>query len=74
MAKLVEERCVACRRDSPIVTENDIEQLYPLIPGWALNRVNAEVFSVYTPRNCVICFSNPVISISTLPLLLTLTS
>ena len=40
MAKLVEERCVACRRDSPAVTENDIEQLYPLIPGWDLNRVN----------------------------------
>jgi 4a-hydroxytetrahydrobiopterin dehydratase len=40
MAKLLEERCVACRRDSPPVTENEIEQLYPLIPGWDLNRVN----------------------------------
>jgi 4a-hydroxytetrahydrobiopterin dehydratase len=30
------ERCVACRRDAPRVTEEEIEELRPLIPDWTL--------------------------------------
>jgi len=36
MAELVEERCVACRRDAPRVTEAEIAELKPLIPEWGL--------------------------------------
>ena len=30
------ERCVACRRDSPRVTEQDIAELYPQVSEWGL--------------------------------------
>ena len=30
------ERCVACRRDSPKVTDQEIAQLSPQIPNWDL--------------------------------------
>ena len=36
MAILVQERCVACRRDSPRVTEEEIAELKPQIPEWEL--------------------------------------
>ena len=36
MAILVEERCVACRRDSPRVSEEEIADLKPQIPEWNL--------------------------------------
>ena len=36
MAILVQERCVACRRDSPRVTEEEIAELKPQIPEWNL--------------------------------------
>ena len=34
MAILVQERCIACRRDSPRVTEEEIAELKPQIPEW----------------------------------------
>ncbi|MGH2559170.1 MAG: 4a-hydroxytetrahydrobiopterin dehydratase [Thermomicrobiales bacterium] len=40
MATLVEERCTACRKDSPNVTEAEMAELKPSIPDWALNEVN----------------------------------
>lgn len=36
MATLVNERCAACRRDSPHVTDAEIAELRPQIPAWAL--------------------------------------
>lgn len=36
MPNLVNEQCVACRRDAPRVTESEIEELKPLIPEWEL--------------------------------------
>ncbi len=36
MTTLVGERCVACRRDSPRVTEVEQAELLPLIPQWKL--------------------------------------
>jgi 4a-hydroxytetrahydrobiopterin dehydratase len=32
----VQERCVACRKDSPRVTEAEIAELQPQIPVWTL--------------------------------------
>ena len=34
--KLTQEKCVACRADSPHVTEQEILQLHPRIAEWAL--------------------------------------
>ena len=34
MTSLIGERCVACRPDSPIVTEAEKAQLLPRIPDW----------------------------------------
>jgi 4a-hydroxytetrahydrobiopterin dehydratase len=36
MAELGNERCVACRRDAPRVTDEEIAALKPLIPEWEL--------------------------------------
>ena len=36
MSGLINERCSACRRDSPRVTETDIRELKPQIPEWTL--------------------------------------
>jgi 4a-hydroxytetrahydrobiopterin dehydratase len=36
MSTLTGERCVACRRDSPLVTEAEIQELQPQIPDWTL--------------------------------------
>lgn len=33
---LVKEHCVACRADSPRVTEQEIAELKPLIPEWQI--------------------------------------
>ncbi len=33
---LTQEKCVACRRDAPRVTESEIAELLPLIPDWTL--------------------------------------
>jgi 4a-hydroxytetrahydrobiopterin dehydratase len=36
MASLTNEKCTACRRDSPRVTKADIQELKPQIPEWTL--------------------------------------
>lgn len=36
MANLTAERCVACRRDSPRVTDAEIAELKPQIPAWSM--------------------------------------
>ncbi|HWQ23426.1 MAG TPA: 4a-hydroxytetrahydrobiopterin dehydratase [Gaiellaceae bacterium] len=33
---LASERCVACRRDAPTVTEAEIAELHPQVPDWEL--------------------------------------
>lgn len=40
MATLTNEKCTACRRDSPRVTEADIQELKPQIPDWTLPEVD----------------------------------
>ena len=37
---LTAERCVACRRDAPTVTEAEIAELRPQIPDWELAEVD----------------------------------
>ena len=32
---LARERCVACRRNSPRVTEEEIAVLHPVVPDWS---------------------------------------
>jgi len=36
MEPLIDERCTACRKDSPRVTPDEIAELSPLIPDWKL--------------------------------------
>ena len=36
MSTLTTEKCTACRRDAPRVTEAEIDELKPQIPDWAL--------------------------------------
>ena len=40
MTRLTEERCAACRRDSPPVIEREIAELHPQAPGWQLINEN----------------------------------
>jgi 4a-hydroxytetrahydrobiopterin dehydratase len=37
MSELTSEKCTACRRDSPRVTDADIRELKPQIAEWSLN-------------------------------------
>ena len=39
MEKLVQMRCVACRRDAPTVTEAEIAELQPQVSDWELVEV-----------------------------------
>ncbi len=36
MTQLTAEQCVACRADSPHVTEQEVAQLHPQVPDWQL--------------------------------------
>jgi len=36
VSELTAERCVACRRDAPTVTDAELAELRPEIPGWDL--------------------------------------
>jgi len=40
MTKLTEMKCVACNKDSPIVTDEEISELKPTIPDWELLEVD----------------------------------
>jgi len=40
MAGLNNEKCEACRRDSPSVTNEEVAQLQPEIPDWELTHEN----------------------------------
>ena len=37
MTQLTQERCVACRSDSPHVTDQEVPELHQQIPAWKLN-------------------------------------
>jgi 4a-hydroxytetrahydrobiopterin dehydratase len=34
--RLTEQKCVACRRDAPTATDEEIAELHPQIPDWDL--------------------------------------
>jgi 4a-hydroxytetrahydrobiopterin dehydratase len=36
MSALTNEKCAACRRDSPLATEEEFRELKPQIPDWEL--------------------------------------
>ncbi len=36
MDALIQEKCVACRRDAPQVTEQEVAELKPQVPDWEL--------------------------------------
>ena len=36
MASLTQEKCVACRRDAPHVTDDEIAELHPQVSEWEL--------------------------------------
>ncbi|HEX8712561.1 MAG TPA: 4a-hydroxytetrahydrobiopterin dehydratase [Terracidiphilus sp.] len=36
MGTLINEKCTACRRDSPHVTQAEIQELKPQVPDWKL--------------------------------------
>ena len=40
MQELTQMKCVACNKDSPIVTDEEISELKPIIPDWELLEVN----------------------------------
>jgi 4a-hydroxytetrahydrobiopterin dehydratase len=40
MERLSDEKCVACRRDAPTVTGDDLAELRPLVPDWELIEVD----------------------------------
>jgi 4a-hydroxytetrahydrobiopterin dehydratase len=40
MTALTQEKCVACNKDSPRVTEEEIAALKPDIPEWEMNEIN----------------------------------
>jgi 4a-hydroxytetrahydrobiopterin dehydratase len=40
MGTLVEMKCVACRRDEPTVTDEEITELQPQVPDWELVEID----------------------------------
>jgi len=40
MSTLAQQKCVACRRDAPTVTEEEIAELRPEVPEWDLVEVD----------------------------------
>ena len=40
MQALTEQRCVACNRESPRVTDEEIAELHPQVPDWELLEVD----------------------------------
>jgi 4a-hydroxytetrahydrobiopterin dehydratase len=39
-SELTRESCVACRRDAPTVTADEIAELHPQVPDWELHEVD----------------------------------
>ena len=37
MVELKREGCVACRADSPRVTDEDVAELHPIVPEWRIS-------------------------------------
>jgi 4a-hydroxytetrahydrobiopterin dehydratase len=40
MSALAEMKCVACRRDAPTVTDEEIAELHPQVPDWELVEID----------------------------------
>jgi 4a-hydroxytetrahydrobiopterin dehydratase len=40
MEQLVDQRCEACRRDAPTVTEQEVAALMPQVPDWQIVTVD----------------------------------
>ena len=40
MTTLTGEKCVACRRDSPRVTDQEVAELHPQVPDWELTETD----------------------------------
>src|SRR5215218_4591288 len=40
MTSLVQERCVACRRDAPTLTDAEVAELHPQVPEWEVIEVD----------------------------------
>jgi 4a-hydroxytetrahydrobiopterin dehydratase len=40
LTALARERCVACRRDAPTVTDGDLAELAPQVPDWEILEVD----------------------------------
>ena len=64
MAALTNEKCTACRRDSPQVTEAEIRELKPQIPDWRLVQhegIQTSGAGVFLQQFCrSSCFTNRV--------------
>jgi 4a-hydroxytetrahydrobiopterin dehydratase len=64
MTNLTHERCVACRKDSPRVTDAEIAELKPQIPAWNIVQHNEipSLERVYRLKNFVqaLDFTNKV--------------
>jgi 4a-hydroxytetrahydrobiopterin dehydratase len=43
VTELVQQKCQACRKDAPLVTPEEIEQLKPQIPDWHTVKVDGEL-------------------------------
>jgi 4a-hydroxytetrahydrobiopterin dehydratase len=41
--ELAKQKCQACRKDAPLVTPEEIEQLKPQIPDWQIIDVDGEL-------------------------------
>jgi 4a-hydroxytetrahydrobiopterin dehydratase len=37
MESLAQQKCTACRKDSPLVTEEEIRELHPRVPEWQMS-------------------------------------
>jgi 4a-hydroxytetrahydrobiopterin dehydratase len=63
-AGLTNEKCTACRRDSPLVTEAEIQELKSQVPDWTLveNRGIQQLERVFAAKDFVeaLSFTNRV--------------
>lgn len=64
MQQLAQQQCTACHKDEPAVSDSEIAELLPSIPGWRINRVEGvprleRVFSFANFRDAL-AFANSV--------------